>query len=180
MDPITNLVLLPGLDGTEVFFRPFLAALPPSIRPLVVTYPRSGPNDYKTLLQLVLEKVAHLPTFFLLGSSFSGPLAILLAAAHPARLRGLILSATFLRAPKPHLTRYKFAAVPPVIWSLRFARRFPVWLGSPPHRPLPARKIGNMAPGPRPRARPPRPRRPDSGCPRPLARLPSAGALHRL
>jgi hypothetical protein len=31
-----TLVLLPGLDGTDVFFQPLLASLPASITPLVV------------------------------------------------------------------------------------------------------------------------------------------------
>jgi len=38
----TTLVLLPGLDGTDVFLRPLVAALSPTIRSIVVTYPASG------------------------------------------------------------------------------------------------------------------------------------------
>ncbi len=125
-----TLVILPGLDGTDVFFRPFLASLPPHIRPVVVCYPPSGANHYRALLDIVTSKVADIPEFFILGSSFSGPLAIMLAAAHPARVRGIILSATFLRAPRQYLTRLRFAAVGPVIWTLRAARRLPVWVGA--------------------------------------------------
>lgn len=129
-EPGVTLVILPGLDGTEVFFRPFLASIPSHIRTVVVSYPPSGANSYEALLEIVREKVADIPEFFLLGSSFSGPLAIMLAAAEPARVRGIILSATFLRAPRQYLTRLRFAAVGPVIWTLRAARRLPVWVGT--------------------------------------------------
>ena len=60
--PIT-LVILPGLDGTEVLFRPLLALLPDWIQPVVICYPASGPNEYADLLEIVREKIAGLPSF---------------------------------------------------------------------------------------------------------------------
>src|SRR5499426_342325 len=71
-----NLVLLPGLDGTGIFLQPLLAALPATIRPLVVAYPASGPTRYTDLLPIIREAVAPLSEFHLLGWSFSGPLAL--------------------------------------------------------------------------------------------------------
>lgn len=56
MEPAT-LLLLPGLDGTEVLFGPLLKALPPWIRPRVVTYPARGANGYADLLPLVRASV---------------------------------------------------------------------------------------------------------------------------
>ena len=53
-----TLVLLPGLDGTAAMFGPLLASLPPWIRPVVVTYPPSGPNGYDDLLPLVQRAIA--------------------------------------------------------------------------------------------------------------------------
>ena len=53
-----TLVLLPGLDGTDVFLRPLVAALTPR------------------------------------------PVAIMLAAEEPERVKGVILAATFVRAPR--------------------------------------------------------------------------------
>lgn len=136
MEPTETLVVLPGLDGTEVFFRPFLSLLPGWIRPVVVCYPPTGPNDYETLLRLVREQVAGLPAYFVLGSSFSGPLAIMLAAAEPDRVRGMILSATFLRAPGRCLPLFRFAAVAPVFWVFRAVRRMPVWALRTPDDPF--------------------------------------------
>jgi pimeloyl-ACP methyl ester carboxylesterase len=122
-----NLVILPGLDGTDVFFRPFMALLPPAIHPLVVCYPQSGANGYRDLLRVVRERISGLSDCFVLGSSFSGPLAIMLAEAEPARVRGIILSATFVRPPRRHLPRFKFLVVGPVMWAVRVIRRIPVW-----------------------------------------------------
>jgi len=127
MDKTITLVVLPGLDGTDVFFRPFLALLPAWIHPVVVHYPQSSANGYEDLLRIVRERVSQIPDCYVIGSSFSGPLAVMLAAIEPARVRGLILSATFLRSPRENLTRFKFAAIPPVIWAIRFVRRIPVW-----------------------------------------------------
>ena len=85
--PEATLVLLPGLDGTEIFLQPLLAALPPEVRPLVVSYPVTGPNRYAELLAVVREAVAGLGEFHVLGWSFSGPLALMLASAEPRRVR---------------------------------------------------------------------------------------------
>lgn len=125
----TTLVVLPGLDGTEVFLRPFLQALPPQWRVRTVCYPVQGPHDYAGLLALVRQETADLDGFYVLGSSFGGPLAVMLAAAEPQRVHGIILSASFLRSPRPELHRWRHAAVWPVIAAMRAARRIPVWTG---------------------------------------------------
>lgn len=125
-EPIT-LVVLPGLDGTEVLFRPLLGLLPDWIQPVVICYPACGPHDYDGLLKVVREKIAGVPRFLVLASSFSGPLAIMLAAAEPERVRGLILSATFLRAPGRYLPYLRLIARSPFIWIVRAIRRIPIW-----------------------------------------------------
>jgi pimeloyl-ACP methyl ester carboxylesterase len=131
-----TLVLLPGLDGTEVFFRPLLAALPPAIRPHVVRFPVTGSNEYADLLAIVREAVASIPHCFVLGWSFSGPLALMLAATDPARVRGVILVSTFVRSPRPLLSHIAFAAVTPVIWMIRAGLRLPVWFFRQPADPF--------------------------------------------
>ena len=123
-----TLVLLPGLDGTEVFFGPLLAALPPWVEPLVVTYPTSGANGYADLFGVVEAAVADAPEFYVLGWSFSGPLALMLAAKEPKRTRGVILCASFVRSPRPILPWLRFAVVPPVVTLIRLARRTPTVL----------------------------------------------------
>ncbi len=120
-----TLILLPGIDGTEVFFQPLIAALPPWIRPQVVTYPISGANGYSDLLPLVETAVADIDAFYVLGWSFSGPLALMLATKEPQRTRGVILSASFVRPPLPVLPWFRFAVVASVITLIRLARRTP-------------------------------------------------------
>jgi pimeloyl-[acyl-carrier protein] methyl ester esterase len=117
------LVLLPGLDGTEIFFGPLLAVLPSWIQPLVVTYPTSGVNDYLELLPVVRNAVQDCDEFYVLGWSFSGPLALMLAAAEPKRVRGVILGASFVRSPLPLLSALRFAVLAPVVHLVRLAHR---------------------------------------------------------
>jgi pimeloyl-[acyl-carrier protein] methyl ester esterase len=119
----TTLVLLPGLDGTEIFFRPLVAALPTWIKPLVVTYATSGANDYSNLFSAVRAAVKDSKECYVLGWSFSGPLALMLAAKEPNRIRGVILCASFVRAPIPALSSLRFAVVSPVVHLVRIARR---------------------------------------------------------
>src|SRR5262245_26801093 len=128
----TTLVLLPGLDGTDVFLRPLLAALPQWNRPQVICFPQEGANDYSDLLAFVRESVSKIPCFYVLGSSFAGPLALMLAVAEPEKVQGVILSATFLSRPRPIYGWLQFAAVTPVIWMIRAGRRIPVWLSKGP------------------------------------------------
>ena len=41
-----KVVLLPGLDGTGILFKPFIEALPKNIETLVVSYPRTKKQKY--------------------------------------------------------------------------------------------------------------------------------------
>lgn len=132
----TTLVLLPGLDGTDVLLRPLLASLPPSVRPLVVTYPAAGRNSYADLLALVRGRLAGIEECHVLGWSFAGPLALMLAAAEPQKVRGVILSASFVRPPTPVLQLLRFALAPLPVWIWRVARRVPLWLFRPPNDEL--------------------------------------------
>jgi pimeloyl-[acyl-carrier protein] methyl ester esterase len=136
MQQSETLVLLPGLDGTEVFFKPLLASLPPWIQPRVVRFPPSGANEYPDLLAIVREAVADIPRFFVLGSSFSGPLALMLTEAEPDKVKGVILATTFVSPPRQIYSQMRFTAVTPTIWMLRAGRRLPVWLSRGPTDPL--------------------------------------------
>jgi pimeloyl-ACP methyl ester carboxylesterase len=129
--PVT-LILLPGLDGTDVFFRPLLAALPEWIMPMVVQFPTAGGNAYSDLLRLVCSALAETDRCYVLGWSFSGPLALMLAAAEPGKIQGVILASSFVRPPRPIYARLRWGAVVPTIWVIRACRRIPVWLSQKP------------------------------------------------
>lgn len=93
------LVLLPGLDGTGELFGPLLGELPAWIRPIVVSYPRDRQLGYAELLPLAAGFLPVAESYVILGESFSGPLAVMLAARKPAGLSAVILCASFVKKP---------------------------------------------------------------------------------
>jgi len=113
-DASVDVVLLPGLDGTGMLFEPLVAALPPWVRTTVVSYPPTGPTTYADLLPRVRDAVASRQNVFILGWSFSGPLALQAASEAPPGLRGVILCASFVRAPWPVIGTFGFMAVAPL------------------------------------------------------------------
>lgn len=112
------LVVLPGMDGTGELLAPFVAALGREFEITVVTYPTAEPLDYAQL-----ESVAHaaLPaegSYVVLGESFSGPIAVSLAASASPQFKGLVLCSTFVRNPRPVLSVLRsLIAVLPVAWA---------------------------------------------------------------
>lgn len=132
-----RLILLPGLDGTDVFLRPLLAALPAWIDPVVVSYPDTIEDgaSYPALLPRVREAVAQTPTCVLFGWSFGGPLALMAAAAEPGRVRAIILVGTFVQAPSAWMRRLRFLLAGWPIAAYRLARRVPLRLLRSPADP---------------------------------------------
>jgi pimeloyl-ACP methyl ester carboxylesterase len=94
-----TLILLPGMDGTGIFFADFVAALPPEFKSVVVVYPDDPSLGYAELESIVRATLPHDDPFLVLGESFSGPIAISIAASNPPGLLGLILCVTFARNP---------------------------------------------------------------------------------
>lgn len=95
-----KLVLLPGMDGTGDLFARFTPHLPADIEPVVIRYPNEA-WGYERLSPFVLEQLPVNEPFTLLGESFSGPLALSIAAKNPPQLKALILVCTFASNPKP-------------------------------------------------------------------------------
>jgi pimeloyl-[acyl-carrier protein] methyl ester esterase len=120
--PMT-LVLLPGMDGTEILFAPLLRTLPTWIRPVVVEYPDGGTNSYEELIEHVDREVASLGEFAILGWSFGGPLALMIAARRPAQVSSVVLCATFVTPPIPRLARMRSMITPALYGAVRAIRR---------------------------------------------------------
>lgn len=99
-------LVLPGLDGTGKLLADFVEALEPGIAADVATYPRDVALDYDELLLLVERRMPR-GTFLLIGESFSGPIAIRLAAKFPERVVGLVLCASFAISPRPWLKPFR-------------------------------------------------------------------------
>lgn len=94
-----SLVLLPGLDGTGRLFSRFVAELPDSLEPVVIPLPVGSPQSYAGLVEHVRGRLPSGRPFVLLGESFSGPLALRLAAERPAGLLAVVLAASFHHRP---------------------------------------------------------------------------------
>lgn len=121
-----NLVLLPGLDGTGKLFAPFLSVLPPSYSPSIISFPTDRFLDYNELLMQVERAIGGLDQVILVAESFSGPLAVSLAARNPGRVKALVLCASFVSSPAGatlsaiarFLGKSLFAIAPPD-WAVR-------------------------------------------------------------
>jgi pimeloyl-[acyl-carrier protein] methyl ester esterase len=112
---MTAIVLLPGMDGTGDLFTEFAAALGDDVLPITVCYPKEQALDYSALVEFVRPQLPTDRPFVLLGESFSGPVAVSLAALKPAGLMGLILCCSFVRNPIPLLRPIKMlTAVMPI------------------------------------------------------------------
>ena len=101
-----TLVLLPGLDGTGDLFGPLRAALPPDVNVRAISYP-DAPLSYDDLCTFVRAQVADLQSFVVLGESFSGPIAVTLAAQGERGVVGCILCASFLSSPNALLVAFQ-------------------------------------------------------------------------
>lgn len=104
--PIT-LVLLPGMDGSGTLFAPFIMALGNAFNTVVVRYPPDRAWDYSACLALARQAIPPSGQCVIIGESFSGPVAIALAAERPKGLVALVLCATF--ASTPHAIFRPFA-----------------------------------------------------------------------
>src|SRR5262245_23050514 len=95
------ILILPGMDGSGSLLTALAERLA-SRRPVhVISYPVSGPLRYDDLTAFVMERTPD-GRFVILGESFSGPIAIEVAATEP-RVAGLILASSFARHPMPRL-----------------------------------------------------------------------------
>ena len=95
-----EIVLLPGLDGTGDLFDPLAARLADEFTVKVVRYPNDPTLGYAGYAELV-RTVIGTREVFLLGESFSGPIAVRVATQLGQQIKGLMLAATFLKSPQP-------------------------------------------------------------------------------
>lgn len=101
MDAPPHLILLPGLDGTGELFAPLLQALGEDVTTSVVRY--SAELTFDEYVESAAEALPE--RCVVIAESFSGPVAIALAARHPGKVRCLVLCATFATSPFRPLTK---------------------------------------------------------------------------
>ncbi|MFO1006402.1 MAG: alpha/beta hydrolase [Planctomycetaceae bacterium] len=145
-----QLVLLPGLDGTGLLFEPLCRELSPDITPVVISYPTQQTATYSELIELVRPKLPTGESYIILAESFSGPVAIKLAAERPAGLRGLILCASFVTCPHRFVPRWAARlVVPAMFYPAPMLAKFRALVGkysSPELRSLIDKSLSSVAP----------------------------------
>ena len=107
---MTIAVVLPGMNGTGALLEEFMAALAPEFDATVVCYPTNLPLGYDDLESIVRHALPSDAVYLLVAESFSGPLAIRVAATCPPGLIGVALCATFAET-----SRYRFPRFSPAM-----------------------------------------------------------------
>jgi pimeloyl-[acyl-carrier protein] methyl ester esterase len=113
---VTTILLLPGLDGTGLLFKWFEACAPKWLECTSVRYPDRPRWGYPDYVRYVLDECIPDGPFVVLGESFSGPVAIEVAASEPKGLLGLALCNTFAVRPGPGALRF-------LPWEMILGRR---------------------------------------------------------
>jgi len=89
------------MDGTGELFEPLVGAIGANLETSTVSYPLDVALGYEELVNLVTCRIPKEKPHFLLGESFSGPLAVMAASKSSENLLGIILVATFVKSPMP-------------------------------------------------------------------------------
>lgn len=103
--PVKHLVLLPGLDGTGRLFKRFLGIASATFQCTVVSYPPDVIIEYQNLLPFVEAALPESDSYAVVAESFSGRLALGLAAKGPRGLKAVVLVASFISSPMPRFLR---------------------------------------------------------------------------
>ena len=103
-----RVILLPGLDGTGLLFKPLLDELPNDIVTEVISYPVNENLDYMALEKLIRSQLPKDEGFILVAESFSGVLAYNIAKNKPHNLKSIIFVASFLKPPIRYLKLFNW------------------------------------------------------------------------
>ena len=124
VDSDYHLVLLPGLDGSGKLFDPFIKQFPQASRITVIPYPTDRHIPFNQLGDYLAPLLPNDKPLAILGESYSGPVALSLAARGDINIQKLILVASFAKYPASFLKSLsKYLPL-----SLLFRLPMPVWL----------------------------------------------------
>ncbi|HXE00360.1 MAG TPA: alpha/beta hydrolase [Hyphomicrobium sp.] len=108
-----EIVLLPGLDGTGDLFDWVTPFLTEDLNVSIVRYPPDPTLGYAGYTELVRNAIGKRKVF-LLGESFSGPVAVRVAKQLGEQIKGIVLAATFVKNPWPSWLIRRAANVDPM------------------------------------------------------------------
>ena len=117
-------VLLPGMDGTGTLFEPFVKELPRHVQAERVSYPACVHLSYGQLADRVRGELPASRPYLIVAESYSGPVAVHLAAHPVGDLRAVVLLASFVSHP----LSYWGPLVARLPWALVFRVRPPRWV----------------------------------------------------
>jgi pimeloyl-ACP methyl ester carboxylesterase len=100
-----HFVLLPGLGGTGALFDEFIRGAPAGHTCTAIGYPSAEILNYPQLQSFIRSRLPKDEQFTLIAESFSGPIAIGIAADPPPNLSAVVLCCTFARFPSFLLRR---------------------------------------------------------------------------
>ena len=95
------IVLLPGLHGTGGLWGALLAEIPAGVRTRVIEHTTKRVCGYGALRRRVEEELRREGEMVLVAESFSGAMALEIAARDPPRVKGVVLCASFVTRPVP-------------------------------------------------------------------------------
>ncbi len=117
-----KIILLPGLDGTGLFFTPLLSFLDKE-KTQVISLPLSADQSYEALTDHVRSQLPK-DDFILIAESFSGPIGVYLAKTQLTNLKAIVFVATFMSPPSKFLLKV-FSNFPlQLIFTLPFSSFF--------------------------------------------------------
>ena len=119
--PDPTILILPGLDGTDLMLGQFFELCAAEHQATVATLPSDTSLDYLGLADHFSSLVTEMPACHIIAESFSGPIGILLAKRHPEIVVRLTLVASFASPPMP-----KLGSLLP--WTLVFRLPMPAWV----------------------------------------------------
>lgn len=118
---MVRIVILPGLDGSDLLLGRFVELAPAGYAVTVLPLPDDPADDYESLTNGLAARLQEFAPCHLVAESFSGPIGIKLAQEHPELVDQLTLVASFAKSPAPAILRW-------LPWRLLFLFPLPLFL----------------------------------------------------
>lgn len=93
-----KVVLLPGMDGTGILFKPFIEQAPPNIEVTIIPLKQSENYSYEDQAKYVMSQIGEDP-FILVAESYSGMVAYNMLKLGCKNIEHIVFAASFICLP---------------------------------------------------------------------------------